>query len=84
MFFEDLMCPRCLSCDTPGRETYAGSLTKEKCALKCFDDPTCTGIDYGKENRAGECFLNHDMLEHTKSLEDRDFSSWIKKPSGTN
>ena len=78
------MCNRCGSCDTTGKETYAGELYESECETKCLNDPTCSGIDYSHQMspRYRECYLNHALQSPAKKHSD--FNSWTRQPSGKN
>ena len=57
----------CESCDYAGSESFVGSMTFDECKRACFADSTCFGIDYGKNDRSGECFLNSAPTSDTTS-----------------
>ena len=50
----------CKNCEIPGREKKQRVTTIYACKLTCFSDPNCLGIDFGKNNRNGECFHNYE------------------------
>ena len=68
----------CKSCNIDGLEievkpSTGGGLkyTLEECKKKCHS--TCIGIDYGKNDRAGECWINFKRLGYTYN---KDFDAW--------
>ena len=76
------MKPLCKSCDISGEEERISKIrtgmTLEECKLECMDDPICSGIDFGKDNRRGECYINY---EEDVSFENHNkFDAWSKNP----
>eukprot|EP00937_MAST-01D_sp_MAST-1D-sp2_P000230 g230.t1 len=51
----------CTSCDynhNSSPETYIGTMSLDACKRKCDESSTCTAIDFGKNGRANQCYLN--------------------------
>mgnify|MGYP001322190046 CR=1 FL=1 len=59
------MVEMCESCDFHGSEQYIGDMSFKECEAKCIanEGGECFGIDYGKDGRASECYLNHEDKE---------------------
>jgi len=50
---------RCSSCDLKGKETRIGKgWTLSACESACIKNKACKGIDFGKNGRKGDCFIN--------------------------
>ena len=51
----------CTSCDGSSNpaEVKIGKMTLEQCKKRCEERSDCTAIDYGKNGRSQECYLNY-------------------------
>ena len=77
----DMNCmqPLCESCDMSGREKQVASgLTLEECKLKCMNDNTCLGIDFGKGHRSGACYFNYQ--QNTRYTRSAYYNAYRKDP----
>jgi len=67
----------CDNCDISGSEVSKGSgYTLSSCQNECLQDPSCLGIDFGKNGRLGECFFNTGQA--TSHGSNSDFDGWRK------
>ena len=68
----------CSSCDYSGSEKkVATGVTLQKCMSMCAAMKACTAIDFGKGNRAGECFVNTGAVK--KHSPNGGFDAYVKK-----
>ena len=71
------MKPLCKSCDMTGRAVkIATGITLEQCKLKCMNDDSCLGIDYGKGSSFGKCYFNYQQNEGF--IRSRFYDAWRK------
>ena len=74
------MKPLCTSCDISGDEERISKIrtgmSLEECKLECMEDPICSGIDFGKDKRRGECYINYE--EHPRFGYHNNFDAWSK------
>lgn len=70
------MRPSCTSCDMQGPETRIGmGYTLQECMEACLQRSDCHAIDFGKNGRAGECYVNDGG---TKGGGHNNFDGWAK------
>ena len=50
-------------------------MTLEECKLACMNDTTCSSVDYGKNSRIRECYLNYG--NEIKYRDHDDFDSYV-------
>ena len=65
------------SCKTTAKEEPdSRTKTLEECNTMCLNDKNCLGIDFGKNDHEGECFISTD--QSTDCETNTDFDAWIK------
>ena len=68
----------CKSCDYEGAEKkVASGVSLQKCMSLCVENKECTAIDFGKNGRKGECFVNTGTVKKHKAH--GDFDAYVKK-----
>lgn len=71
----------CTSCDINGAETkyssqFGENMDVEECKWACMARRDCLGIDFGKGNRKGQCYLN--TAQNTAHTPHANFDAWAK------
>lgn len=71
----------CTSCDINGAETkyssqFGENMDVEECKWACMTRSDCLGIDFGKGDRKGQCYLN--TAQNTAHTPHANFDAWAK------
>ena len=70
----------CTSCDilsSPSEQLFV-TVTLVDCQQSCKNEPSCTGIDYGKNSRDQQCYHNYGGgTIHVPITLDNDFDAYI-------
>ena len=74
IIFLDVWSQLCSSCDVSSNpaEEEMGKMTLEKCKKQCEERSDCTAIDYGKNGRNQECYLNYGGMTNYNNHNDFD------------